>query len=85
MEEGYEFSTLGNKYKSSDNNTTRGKYRLAAEEIVKSESKKVEDFLCAQATYIESLVTYNEVNLAIQHASKDIIFTQVRMKTGIKM
>ena len=75
VEEGYEFSMLGNKYKTSYNDTIRGKYRLATEEIVRLASKKVEDFLCAQATYIESLARYNEVNLATQHAIEHLIFT----------
>lgn len=88
-DEGYEFSTLGKETKLPNNNTVRGKHTLATKEIIKTESrnktKNVQEFLCAQTTCINLLVTYNEVNLVTQHTVERIIFTQVGTKKGIRL
>ena len=87
--EGYEFSTVEEEVEVYKNNTMGSKYTLATQEITKIESKNksknVEEFLCAQTAYINSLITCSELNLATQYAVKHLILTQVGMKKGIKI
>ena len=56
----------------SNDGTVGNKYVIATKEITNIElinkSKNVEEFLCAQTAYANSLATYSKVNLATQHA-----------------
>ena len=60
------------------NDRVRQNHAPVADGIGKSEPKKlkkIDEFLCAQTAYINSLTTYNEVDLATQHAIEHLIFT----------
>ena len=81
--EGYEFSTI----RDNDNTTTKTKYVFAAKAIEKEESepKSVQEFICAQTTFVNTLTTHAEINNAVQHAVEHLILTQVGIKKGIKL
>ena len=83
--EGHQFSTVDEK----DTDTVTSKYSIATDEIVTSEktlkTRSVDESLCAQTTYINSLNTHSEINSAVQHAIEHLILTQVGMKKGVKL
>lgn len=89
IEEGYGLHLTGDEECASQHDASRSKYSLATSQISKSEyikkMKPVEQLLCAQTAYVNSLTTYNEVNMAIQHAIEHLILTQVGMKRGVKI
>ena len=81
IEEGHQFATVNGNIEDG----IESKYTHATNAISAAETKSMNDFLCAQSTYIASLHTYTEVNNSIEHAINHIILTQVGMKKGIKL
>jgi len=63
------------------------KYDFAAKVIEKEESepKSVQEFLCAQTIFVNTLTTHAEINDAVQHAVEHLIITQAGMKNGINL
>ena len=50
-----------------------------------NDTPTVTAFLHAQTEYVNSLNTFNEINIAVQSATEYLALTQMAMKAGIKM
>ena len=80
-EEGHQFTAI----MANDGDTIKTKYSLATDVIAAKETKVMDEFLCAQTTYINSLHTFAEVNQATECAINHLIMTQVGMKKGVRL